>query len=148
MDIESKKRLELTKCLCASMRQSSRNISQIYNKHLKASGEKINANQVSILVTISQVDGSINNISNLLKMERTTLSRNLNVLKKAGWVKSNTGSDGRFTYIELTAKGNKVLSKVFPHWSKAQEQVKKILGGELSTLRFRENLKNINTNLI
>ena len=90
MDIEAKKRLELTNCLCASMRQSSRNISQIYNKHLKASGEKINANQVSILVTISQVDdGSINKISNLLKMERTTLTRNLNVLKKAGWVKSN-----------------------------------------------------------
>ena len=147
MDIESKKKLELTNCLCASMRQSSRNISQIYNKHLKASGEKINANQVSILVTISQVDdGSINKISTLLKMERTTLTRNLNVLKKVGWVKSNTGSDGRFTYINLTTKGNKVLSKVFPHWSKAQEQVKKILGEELDS--FQKNLKNINTNLI
>ena len=43
MDIENKKRLELTNCLCARMRQSSRNMSQIYNKHLKASGEKINA---------------------------------------------------------------------------------------------------------
>ena len=149
MDIETKKRWELSNCLCASIRQSSRNISQIYNKHLKASGEKINANQVSILVTISLVDvGSINKISNLLKMERTTLTRNLNVLKKAGWVKSNSGSDGRFTYIDLTAKGNKVLSKVFPHLSKAQEQVKKILGGELGTFLFRENLKNINTNLI
>jgi len=149
MDIETKKRRELSNCLCASIRQSSRNISQIYNKHLKASGEKINANQVSILVTISQVDdGSINKISNLLKMERTTLTRNLNVLKKAGWVKSNSGSDGRFTYIDLTAKGNKVLSKVFPHWRKAQEQLKKILGWELGTFQFRENLKNINTNLI
>ena len=85
-------------------------------------------------------------ISSLLKMERTTLTRNLNVLKKAGWVKSNTGSDGRFTYISLTANGNKVLSNVFPHWSKAQEQVQKILGGELDS--FRKNLKNINTNLI
>ena len=67
MGIETKKRLELKNCLCASMRQSSRNISQIYNKHLKASGEKINANQVSILVTISLVDdGSINKISNIL----------------------------------------------------------------------------------
>ena len=68
------------------------------------------------------------------------------MLKKAGWVKSNGGSDGRFTYIDLTAKGNKVLSNVFPHWSKAQEQVQKILGGELDS--FRKNLKNINTNLI
>ena len=143
MDIESRKRLELTNCLCASMRQSTRNISQIYNKHLKASGEKINANQVSILVTISQVnDGSINKISNLLKMERTTLTRNLNILKKSGWVKSNTGLDGRFNYINLTDKGNKVLSKVFPYWSKAQEQVKKILGEELDS--FRKNLTKIN----
>jgi DNA-binding MarR family transcriptional regulator len=81
-------------------------------------------------------------------MDRTTLTRNLNILKKSGWVKSNTGSDERFTYINLTAKGNKVLSKVFPHWSKAQEQVKKILGGELDSLRFRKTLKNINTNPI
>jgi len=46
----------------------------------------------------------------------------------------------------LTEKGNKVLSNVFPHWSKAQDQVKKILGGELDS--FRKNLKNININLI
>ena len=54
-------------------------------------------------------------------MERTTLTRNLNVLKKSGWVKSNNGSDGRFTYIDLTAKGNKALSNVFPHWQLAQD---------------------------
>ena len=79
-------------------------------------------------------------------MERTTLTRNLNVLKQSGWVKSNTGSDERFTYIDLTAKGNKVLSNVFPHWQLAQDQVKKILGEELDS--FQKNLKNINTNLI
>ena len=55
-----------------------------------------------------------------------------------------SGSDGRFTYIDLTAKGNKVLSNVFPHWQLAQ--VKKILGEELDS--FQKNLKNINTNLI
>ena len=48
--------------------------------------------------------------------------------------KSNNGLDGRFTYINLTAKGNKVLSKIFPHWRKAQEQVKKILGEELDSV--------------
>ena len=58
----------------------------------------------------------------------------------------HSGQDGRFTYIDLTAKGNKVLSNVFPHWQLAQDQVKKILGGELDS--FRKNLKNINTNLI
>ena len=32
-----------------------------------------------------------------------------------------SGSDGRFTYIDLTAKGNKALSNVFPHWQLAQD---------------------------
>jgi len=58
----------------------------------------------------------------------------------------HSDQDGRFTYVDLTLKGNKVLSKVFPYWSKAQDQVKKILGAELDS--FRKNLKNINTNLI
>jgi len=142
MDIEAKKRLELTNCLCASMRQSSRNISQIYNKYLKASGEKINANQVSILVTISQVDdGSIKKISNLLKMDRTTLTRNISVLKKAGWVHSGNGPDERFTYINLTKKGHTVLGKIFPFWQQAQKKVLNLLGNEVNS--FRENLGKI-----
>ena len=58
----------------------------------------------------------------------------------------HSGQDGRFTYVDLTLKGNKSLSKVFPHWRLAQDQVKKILGEELDS--FQKNLKNINTNLI
>ena len=49
----------------------------------------------------------------------------------------HSGQDGRFTYVDLTAKGNKVLSNVFPHWQLAQDQVKKILGVELDS--FQKN---------
>ena len=58
----------------------------------------------------------------------------------------HSGQIGRFTYVDLTLKGNKILSKVFPHWQLAQDQVKKTLGEELDS--FQKNLKNINTNLI
>ena len=49
----------------------------------------------------------------------------------------HSDQDGRFTYVDLTLKGNKVLSKVFPHWQLAQDQVKKILGEELDS--FQKN---------
>lgn len=146
MNLDNKNKLKLTNCLCTSLRKSSRNITQIYNKYLKESGENINANQVSILVAISQINnGTLTKISEQLKMERTTLTRNLNILKKSGWVKSNSGSDGRFRYIELTTKGNNVLTKIFPHWELAQKQVKKILGEEIDS--FKKNLKKISANL-
>ena len=51
-----------------------------------------------------------------------------------------SGQDGMFIYVDLTLKGNKVLSKVFPHWQLAQDQVKKILGEELDL--FQKNLKH------
>ena len=80
MDSQKKKYSELTDCLCTNIRKSARNISQKYNEHLKQSGEKINANQVSILVTLSQIENkTISELSNQLKMERTTLTRNLKI---------------------------------------------------------------------
>ena len=142
MDIETKKRLELTNCLCASMRRSSRNISQIYSEHLQQSGEKINPNQVLILVVLSQIEKkTISELSNILKMERTTLTRNLKVLDKLGWIKTYCGTDGRMKFTKLSKRGNQVLNKILPYWEKAQSKTKKILGEDLKL--FQENLTKI-----
>ncbi len=144
MSKEDKKKLDLANCLCASIRRSSRSISQIYNQHLRNSGEDINANQISILVTISQIKkGTITQISNKLKMERTTLTRNLNILENAGWLKTSSGEDGRVKYLFITEKGDSVLIKIYPHWLLAHLQVINTLGDELDA--FRKNLSKINS---
>ena len=142
MDSQKKKYSELTDCLCTSIRKSARNISQKYNEHLKQSGEKINANQVSILVTLSQIENkTISELSNQLKMERTTLTRNLKILDKSGWIKTNYGSDGRMKFSKLSKNGKQVLDKILPHWKKAQSQTKKLLGEDLQL--FQQNLKKL-----
>ena len=142
MRTDREKYLKLTDCLCATMRRSARKISQIYNEHLNQSGEKINANQVSILVTLSQIEkGTLSELSNQLNMERTTLTRNLSVLDKSGWIKIYSGVDGRMKLTKLSSKGNQVLDKILPYWEKAQNQTKKLLGEDLKL--FQDNLKKI-----
>lgn len=142
MKTQREKYSELTDCLCTSIRRSARNISQIYSDHLQQSGEKINANQVSILVLLSQIEKeTISELSNILKMERTTLTRNLKVLDKSGWIKTYYGTDGRMKFTKLSKRGIQVLGKILPHWKKAQKQTKKILGKDLHL--FQDNLKKI-----
>ena len=142
MKSQREKYSELTDCLCTSIRRSARNISQIYSDHLQQSGEKINANQVSILVLLSQIEKeTISELSNKLKMERTTLTRNLKVLDKSGWIKTYCGTDGRMKFTKLSKRGSQVLNKILPYWKKAQSKTKKILGEDLKL--FQENLTKI-----
>ena len=142
MDSNKEKYSELTNCLCTSVRKSARNISQIYNEHLQQSGEKINPNQVSILVALSQIEKKTNSeLSILLKMQRTTLTRNLSVLDKSGLIETYSGLDERMKFTKLSKKGNQVLDKILPYWKNAQNQTKKILGEDLHL--FQENLKKI-----
>ena len=142
MNSQKEKYSELIDCLCTSVRRSARNISQIYSEHLQQSGEKINANQVSILVLLSQIEKeTISELSNKLKMERTTLTRNLKVLDKSGWIKNYSGTDGRMKFTKLSKRGNQVLGKILPYWKQAQNKTKKILGDDLKL--FQDNLKKI-----
>ena len=142
MKSQREKYSELTDCLCTSIRRSARNISQIYSDHLQQSGEKINPNQVSILVVLSQIEKkTISELSNILKMERTTLTRNLKVLDKSGWIKTYFGTDGRMKFTKLSKRGSEVLNKILPYWKKAQSKTKKILGEDLKL--FQENLTKI-----
>ena len=142
MSSEYKKFLKLTKCICTNLRRSSRNISQIYNRNLRKSGELINANQVSILVALSQFKKlKITELSKKLNMERTTITRNLSVLKKFNWIQILIEIDGRIKFVSITKEGKRVIQKIIPFWENAQNETKKLLGKDLKL--FQENLKKL-----
>ena len=139
---ENKNTLEFSECLCTSIRKSSRNISNIYKSFIKQSGLTINPNQVSILVSTSLLDcTSISEISKNLSMERTTLLRNFNVLKKSGLIEIYVASGNRQKLAKLTKEGEDVLSKIYPFWKMAQNKVKEVMGDDLE--KFQKNLKKV-----
>lgn len=63
-------------------------------------------------------------------MDRTILTRNLQILEKRGLISIKSGKDRREREINLTAAGLEALVKAIPLWEEAQERVRKGLGAE------------------
>lgn len=59
-----------------------------------------------------------------LGIDKTTLSRNLRVLRAKGWAESVTGKDARRRSIVLTAKGRELLATARPAWKRAQVELR------------------------
>jgi DNA-binding MarR family transcriptional regulator len=102
-------------------------VTQLYDEALKPCG--LYATQFTLLAAISSNDRvTITDLSRALIMDRTTLTRNLTPLQKAGWVEVIPGEDKRTKMLSLTRSGQKVLKEALTHWNKIQSQVVKTLG--------------------
>lgn len=76
-------------------------------------------------------------VAYVLAMDRTTLTRNLNPLLRAGLVKVKVGSDRRSRPLTLTPKGKSTLEKALPYWQKAQSRIVNEIGTEQWDLMMR-----------
>jgi DNA-binding MarR family transcriptional regulator len=110
-------------CMCYNLRKTSRAITQFYDKMLEPSGLAIT--QFSLLVGLSIAQyPTITKMANEMIIDRTTLTRNLNVLQNRGLVKiKGSSNDKGKKDIVITTKGKELLAKAFPLWEKAQRTV-------------------------
>lgn len=69
-------------------------------------------------------------MSIIMAMDRTTLTRNLSPLVKMGLVKVSVGSDRRSRPITVTLKGKSALEKALPYWQEAQSHIVDTVGSE------------------
>jgi DNA-binding MarR family transcriptional regulator len=114
-------------CACFNLRKTSRTITQFFDERLKPSG--LIVTQFTVLVTVAIIkSGTINELAEILVMDRTTLTRNLKPLEREGWIKSEPGQDRRTRVISLTANGEATLAKALPLWKQAQYTVEETLG--------------------
>ena len=130
MKKESSKIEDIAKCsVCVgfNIRKASRAISQYYESMLKPSG--IRGTQFTLLANIKHAGKpTINELAEVMAMDRTTLTRNLQALEKQGLVKIGEGTDRRTRKVSLTSKGTDQLTEAIPYWQKAQETMIKHLG--------------------
>ncbi|HET7670038.1 MAG TPA: MarR family winged helix-turn-helix transcriptional regulator [Burkholderiales bacterium] len=73
---------------------------------------------------------SISALAKEMALDRSTLGRNLLVLKRRGLVALSEGDDLRERSVELTAKGATTLEKALPCWQRAQQKVERTLGAD------------------
>ncbi|MBF2028428.1 MAG: winged helix-turn-helix transcriptional regulator [Oscillatoriales cyanobacterium C42_A2020_001] len=114
-------------CACFNVRKAARAITQHFDAILEPSGLLIT--QFTILVAVEIVKaGTMNELAEVLGMDRTTLTRNLKPLEREGWLKSEPGQDLRTRVISLTTDGAAALAKALPLWRQAQTDVEEALG--------------------
>ncbi len=128
--------LEITKCremgrscACYKVRKAARTVTKVYDEALRPSGLRVT--QFSLLMA-TRIMGPVTvvRLAQVMVMDRTTLTRNLQILEKQGLISIKPGEDRREREVNLTAEGMEVLAKAVPLWEEAQERVQKGLGEE------------------
>jgi DNA-binding MarR family transcriptional regulator len=115
--------MECRECLCLASRRAARAVTAAYDRRLRPHGLRIT--QFSILVTLMLMGPTpMGEVARFLGLERTTLTRNLDLLESKGWIESRPGeSDARARVISTTAKGAEIVRSAYPEWRKAQDDV-------------------------
>ncbi|MCL1701317.1 MarR family winged helix-turn-helix transcriptional regulator [Lysinibacillus sp. Bpr_S20] len=129
-------------CVCANLRKKTRVVTQLYDKLLQPTGLKVT--QYSMLANIDlQQSVSISQLGEILLLDQTTITRNINLLKQNGYVDLNRDpQDARTKVITLTDKGIEKLNEAAPIWQDIQERIINDIGIEKYE-DFYETLKTI-----
>jgi len=114
-------------CVCFNLRRAARAVTQFYDSEMRRHG--IRPTQGSILASLQAKDGwNMAELSDWLRMDRTTLVRNLRPLQRDGLVQISGGGRGNRVELAITAKGRKQIEKITPAWRSAQRAAVKTLG--------------------
>jgi DNA-binding MarR family transcriptional regulator len=117
--------------MCASLRRTSRALTQLYEDALRPTG--LRATQFTVLQTLS-LAGEITQgtLGQILAMDSTTLTRTLTIMGRHGWIAKRRGEDRREWRMRLSKVGETEFKRALPHWEKAQTRLRRQLGDELS----------------
>jgi DNA-binding MarR family transcriptional regulator len=106
-------------CMGLHVRRASRILNQAYNDALRPLG--LVSNQFTLLVAIDLMGStSINALAQELFTDQTTLTRNLKLLEKNGWINIEAGEDRRVRIVSLTDRGSELLAQALPLWEQVQ----------------------------
>jgi DNA-binding MarR family transcriptional regulator len=118
--------IDLLPCACATIRRASRAVTQLYDQWLGAHG--IEAPQFALLAVLERLGESNQaTMGQRFDLDKTTLSRNLKLLKQRGWIETLPGEDGRERRVRLTRAGRRQLAAARPAWKQAQAQMRAAL---------------------
>ena len=125
-------------CTCGELRKAARAITLLYDNAFKSSG--LLSTQFGVLQVIYDVDSiRISDLAGKLGMDRTTLTRNLSVLERHGFIKISQGKDHRTRIVTATQKGRSAVSKAILLWNEVQHKVKQKMGES----SWRELMRNL-----
>ena len=114
-------------CTNLKLRQLMRRVAQLYDAEVGKTGLK--GTQYSLLSYVAKL-GPIRpvDLAREMKVDASTLTRNLRPLIDAGWLRQDPGPDARSRWVSVTDAGREKRQEAQRRWRVAQEQVNERLG--------------------
>jgi DNA-binding MarR family transcriptional regulator len=122
--------MSVNSCTCGELRRAARAVTLLYDNAIKSTG--LLSTQLNVLHVIYKSDSiRISHLAKELGTDRTTLTRNLDVLERQDFIKSSSGKDNRTRFVTITHKGRVAVAKAIPLWNDVQRKVKQQMGETL-----------------
>jgi DNA-binding MarR family transcriptional regulator len=114
-------------CLAVRTRLISRALTSVYDGALDGHGLTIA--QVNLLAALGKVGPCPpGRLGDVLQLERSTVSRNVALLLKHGWIEVVSADAKGIREIRLTRAGQAKIESVMPDWREAQRKAAQLLG--------------------
>lgn len=119
--------IDLNSCLVFNTRMASRAVTRRYDAVLRPYG--ITSAQFALMGQIKRfTGGTLSALAERNGLDRTSLTRNLDVLERAGLIASVNAAKGNGRRCQLTPKGEVLIAELAPIWIEAQAEMRKLLG--------------------
>src|SRR6266542_962186 len=114
-------------CIAVRLRLLNRVVTNFYDDALRPLGLKVS--QLNILIVTARLGlARPAQVCDMLHLDTSTLSRNVERMRAKGWLEVVPGEDARTQPFRLTAQGKRLLAKAVPAWEQAQQQASELLG--------------------
>jgi DNA-binding MarR family transcriptional regulator len=130
-----------TECLALRVRRLDRLLSRIYDTALRP--HRVTVAQLGLLTAV-RLSGPVSpsKLGEILDLERSTVSRNVALLLRNGWVSAAVAQDGRSQLLSITRRGQVLLDEAIPAWRRAQREAEGLLRPE-GVLAVRSVTRNL-----
>ena len=116
-------------CIAVRLRLLNRVVTNLFDDALRPLGVKIS--QMNILVATAKLGlAQPARVCEILQLDPSTLSRNVERMRARGWLEVVPGEDARSQPFRLTTQGRRLLGRTVPAWEKAQSRASELLGDE------------------
>ncbi|OGR01994.1 MAG: hypothetical protein A2520_04770 [Deltaproteobacteria bacterium RIFOXYD12_FULL_53_23] len=116
-------------CIAVRVRLLNRIITNIYDTAMRPYGISLNQASILTLITMSDSVGH-GDIGRILFMEKSTVSRNIERMKKKDWITTDSSENTGAAVIAITPRGEEILEKAYASWAEAQEEAIRRLGSD------------------
>jgi DNA-binding MarR family transcriptional regulator len=116
-------------CIAVRLRLLNRVITNFYDEALRPLGLK--ASQLNILIVTAKLGlARPAKVCEILQLDSSTLSRNVERMRTHGWLEVVPEADARAQPFRLTTQGKRLIEKAYSKWEEGQRQAEELLGNE------------------